>query len=248
MTGEQVIKDIKQAFGVYGLGDINHNIDRPLSCFILCFCFLDQLAAYRFNSNRSHSRFNTIIEKYLPHYNSFRLYETLRNKLLHSYSTKDAYMLFSDKSFIEENEFRNMDLLNTYVFVPEIENVYKKIETEFDKPNSEAKNCAIKFVLENKIHVITSKNFDFMNYTSEQAEVLIKHYTPLMKDKYLDEAKELKIVAIIKESQDGINYIVKVLPNRMQQVVQFWREIWKAAEFLNLESPEQVLKGHNLLP
>lgn len=238
MKGTEVINEIKQSLGVYGLGDINHNIDRPISCFILCMCFLDQLAAYRYNSHRSRSRFDKIIAKYLPHYSSHKLYDTLRNKLLHTYSALSVYKLVSSKELVDEDDSRHLDLLNTYNFVKEVTNVYKTIEAEFEV-SGEARNNAILFSVNNPI--ISSSILNIMNYTNEEADFLIEYYLPKMIDKNLDESGQLQVKTIIKKQNKDGTCMIHVFPQRMATVVQFYREIGEAAKYFKLEPPEGVL-------
>ncbi len=243
MNGDQIIEDILKAFGIYALGDIRHNADRTISCFILCSCFIDQLAGYRYNSKHN-GRFEKFIKEYLPQYGSLRLYDTLRNKIVHNYSVENAYKLTSDHNYIENaTGAKNLDVLCTHTFIRELEQVFNKIEIEFKQEGESRKNAILRNI---DYPILTHQIYNIMDYTNEEADFLIGYYSPLMIGKYLDDSKQLKVVEIVKKSETGgKSYMVAALSNKMETVFQFFREISLAAKYFNMEDPEEVLKRRN---
>lgn len=243
MKQQDVIEDIITAFGTYALGDIKHNADRTISCFILISCFIDQLAGYRYNSKHN-GRFELFIKEYLPHYSPLRLYETLRNKIVHNYSVENAYKLTSDINYSEQTwGAKNMDVLCTHAFIKELESVFKEVECQLRND----KKIRDKAILRNiDCPVLTHQIYNVMDYTSDQAEYLIEYYSPKMIGKYLDKANQVKVIKIEKRSEtNGESYMVAAVGEPMAGVVNFFREIGQAAKHFNLESPEEVLKGRS---
>lgn len=84
-----------------------------------------------------------------------------------------------------------------------------------------------------------------MNYTNEEADFLIEFYLPKMIDKNLDESGQLQVKTIIKKQNKDGTCMVHVFPQRMNTVVQFFREINEAAKHFNLGSPSTVLLSRN---
>src|SRR5215204_5369560 len=92
LTDDDKIAQIIKSFDDYAFNNIKDNKERPIAAFILCCCFIDQLAAFRYNSDHN-GRWEDFIKDYLPDYEGAQLYDTLRNKLVHNYSLDGYYKL-----------------------------------------------------------------------------------------------------------------------------------------------------------
>lgn len=144
----QLIDVILHSFKRYGLGDIELAQPHPVGAFILCLCFIDQVASFRYSSKLSSNvRANKLVKNYMPAYDKLRIdiYPMLRNSLIHHYSTTKEFDI--DNRGYETVAFHDTGKvihINTNVFITHLRNAFNDLENDFKIVGSEAYNNAIK--------------------------------------------------------------------------------------------------------
>ena len=109
LTELQKIQKIDRALVDFALGDINFISEngKPVAGFILCYCFIDQLAHLRYGKDNSKKKnwqkFQSFVDEYInpgltKQYNSRHLWEDLRNRLIHNYSFGETYSMADGRS------------------------------------------------------------------------------------------------------------------------------------------------------
>jgi hypothetical protein len=99
IADDVVIGNIVTAFEGYAMDDIRFNSIRPISAGILIGCLLDQISGFFFQGGKAVDRVNKFVDKYLSKYNKIRIYDILRNPMVHHYSIKANYSVTSDPAF-----------------------------------------------------------------------------------------------------------------------------------------------------
>jgi len=148
LTDVQKIQKIDRALVDFALGDINWISEKgkPIAGFILCYCFIDQLAHLRFGMDASKpknwKKFQSFVDDYInpplsTKYNSRHLWKDLRNKLIHNYSFGETYSMAdgrSDKFHLTEQNGTIILFLKN--FISDIRNAFLKFRGEIeDDPN-----------------------------------------------------------------------------------------------------------------
>lgn len=153
----QTIEQIVSSFKDYGLGDIEHNKTNVIAAFILCICFIDQLASFRYNNNGLEVRWNMFIDEYMPVYSGKRLYTNFRNSLIHHYSSCGKFGISYGDYFNKEIDTINgVTIINPYLFIENLNMAFIVLEQDFNSNKDGAKDIAIKRSI--KHPVLISKN------------------------------------------------------------------------------------------
>ncbi len=86
---------IETALRHFAYGDIKKvsTGDNVLASFILCSCFIEQMATFRYGREVGKNEFESFTKEYLSQYDAVKLREDLRNKLVHNYSLGESYSL-----------------------------------------------------------------------------------------------------------------------------------------------------------
>lgn len=82
-------------------------------------------------------------------------------------------------------------------------------------------------------------------YNLEDANYLIKYYTPLMVGKDISEEVPAKIILVNKETYNVNEYRVNAICQPVNGNLHFKRSIGKMVNDLNLDLPEVVLKNQD---
>src|SRR5438045_3906012 len=98
---DPIINQIIKSFSQYNIRDIKEigiladkaNMDFVIAEFTLCSCLIDQMSGFRYNSNEVGCRYRQFVRDYLQNYDPQKLYNDLRNKLVHNYSLGEFYQL-----------------------------------------------------------------------------------------------------------------------------------------------------------
>ncbi len=102
----QDIETIIHSFEGFALGDIRHNSNKPIAAMILCMCFIDQLASFRYPLLRDRNkRPEDFIRDYLDAYKDLDLYDMFRHNLIHTVSAGDQFLInhisHEDRPYVE---------------------------------------------------------------------------------------------------------------------------------------------------
>lgn len=97
---DRIITKIITSFRDFAFNDLNIFVEKnwPVGGFILGSCLIDQLSNYAYGT-KSNKNFEHFVKDYLPlKYHDIKLYDDLRNKLVHNYSIGEKYLLVSGRS------------------------------------------------------------------------------------------------------------------------------------------------------
>jgi hypothetical protein len=136
----QDIDTIIHSFRGYALGDIQYNKRNPIAAMILCMCFIDQLAAFRFRLARDvNKRPEDFIDNYMPEYKGLDLYDMFRHSLIHTYSSEGKFDIDNkgneDVPYAKKN---GITYINTNVFIDYLEKAFENVVKDFKEVGSEA--------------------------------------------------------------------------------------------------------------
>lgn len=214
LTDDQIIEKIIEAFKDFALGDIEYNIKgKPISAFILCSCLIDQLAAFRYNEPKEKNRvlYKRFIDDYIPHYRPLNLYVNLRCKLVHNYTVGKHIQLTSEEAPFENLGLgKNISVLTAGMMFKELKEVFNKMEIELrDKSSVVRKNAIGQFKYENS-QIIGRMSHKFTSYLEHEADILIKHFTPILCIKINNKGLNLSIDSLTKRDVGGGRFLVLV--------------------------------------
>lgn len=149
----QNIEIIIASFENYALVDIRHNRSKPIAAFILAICFIDQLASFRYTLRRNlKERPENFINEYMKDYSGLRLYNYVRNSLVHNYSSQGKFDI--DNIGNEDVPYRkkeNIIYINTNVFIGHLETAFKNVVKDFRQIGSDAYNNALQRSIEHPV-------------------------------------------------------------------------------------------------
>ncbi|OQP65427.1 hypothetical protein A3860_17335 [Niastella vici] len=168
------IGSIIHSFKTFALGDIEYNITRPIAAFILGSCFIDQMAAYRYNhgttSNEEH--YKKFINEYLKEYNSFDLYNNLRCLIIHNYTLGEYMSLTSELEAIDQQEdILHVNILTARRFHSALSRAFSEFSKDILKINSQARINAVNRY--NEAPVLVMNNYEIPVYSEDDADYLI---------------------------------------------------------------------------
>jgi len=136
-----IIENIIKALGTYNLGNIKDsrriyedpvNINIMLATFILCSCFIDQMAQIRYYKDGTlGDNFRKFVRNYFgPKYKPKLLYDSLRSRLVHNYSVNGKYWLTDERKYKHLQLANGRIYLNIDDFIKEIEDVWLKLKND----------------------------------------------------------------------------------------------------------------------
>lgn len=236
---DKIIEDIIKAFGRYALGDIRDAAKRkkPLAAFILCTCFIDQLAGFVYYSKKD-NRAELFVGEFMKKYEGMDLYHSLRNKLVHNYSTAGLYRLSYNKERETKNSSQNLRMLNLHRFIKDIEIAFNKVKEKWSQ-NKEMRDKAIHYDTKH-YRVFRGSVYTEPLYNAKECKKLIEYYWAKWKNgkRIVEKIKEFKIYDI-KKRRKGTAYTLEVLSE--YKGMQYYYEINDAAEIFKEDSPHIVL-------
>jgi len=141
----QPIEVIINSFKDYALGDIHHNRSKPIAAFILCMCFIDQVASFRYAIKRDKNKKpEDFISEYMKDYEELELYKNTRHSLAHNYSSGQKFKItneiYGDRPFFKEGD---VFTINTNFFIDRLEQAFKEVEMDFRIVDSDANKNAV---------------------------------------------------------------------------------------------------------
>jgi hypothetical protein len=218
------IDEIIIAFGTYALGDIKYNIygiegsernePKSIAAFILCSCLIDQMAAFAYNHpfNENEDYYKKFIREYLPpYYQAYKLYTELRCLLIHGYSIGEHLSLSIDESLPGfDDQTVSAYTLTAVRLYNDLKEAFNKFKSELLSHTPTRENAKKKY---DSAPPLTEVNHNYHKFSKSESDYLIKHYTRLVKRKFLNANKAWVISSIIKKKIDDSQdpYIVLVV-------------------------------------
>jgi hypothetical protein len=194
------IEEIIDSLTRFALRDIKVNIQNPIAAFILISCFIDQMAAYAYNTQigKAGANYKRFITEYFKNYDALKLWENLRCALVHNYTISPNFALSSEPhpdlpptNNISVNEF------TVTGFIKELETALADLSVHLRDTTSQIRLSALeKF---NSSPIIIGVNRASWQYDEPEADYLVKYYEPLLLGKPLNGNSDLSITSIAKE-------------------------------------------------
>lgn len=237
---EIVIEEIITSFEKFALTDIEFNIERPIAAFILCSCFIDQLAAFRYNDLKEKNSviYKRFIKDYLPQYKPLNLYVNLRCKLVHNYTVSSHIRLTNEEAPFENTGIgSNVKILTAKMMFNELKDVFERICKEFRTPDSYSRKNAIDRHRDSKIIVMTTHKIT--TYLEYESDMLIKYFRERLKDEFIYDHKKLKINSIDKKEMSDGRFLVIVNAKHGEEEIN--PQIDLLIQALNIETSTIVL-------
>lgn len=158
------IDRITTALRDYALGDIKKIMmgDNVLASFILCSCFIEQMATYRYGTqNVGHPEFKRFIDEYLVGYDSKLLRTDLRNKLVHNYSLGETYSLtMQSRDAHLKDAMNGTIILNLENFIEDLERALHRFLNQLV---TEPIVRSLAFKVLSKNHIVGMSSIDYIN-------------------------------------------------------------------------------------
>jgi hypothetical protein len=239
------IEEIIDSFTRFALRDIKVNIPNPIAAFILISCFIDQLAAYAYNTQigQAGANYRKFITEYFDAYDPLKLWENLRCALVHNYTLSPNFALSSEPhpslpptTNISANDFTVSE------FVKELETALTDLSSHLrDRTKIIRCNALAKY---NDSPIVIGVNRGIWQYEELEADYLVKYYKQKVLGQPLNEHNDLPITSIIKEPLGNI-FLVKCIAIKGNRSYEAKLDI--VTQQLRLTYPIDVLKQAGLL-
>ncbi len=238
------IEEIIDSFTRFALRDIKINIPNPIAAFILISCFIDQMAAYAYNTQmgQAGANYRKFITEYFKAYDPLQLWESLRCALVHNYTISSNFAL-SGEPHPELPETANISAndLTVVGFVKELEGALTDLSQDLRINQIIRKNALTKY---NSSPIIVGVNKATWQYEEQEADYLVTHYEPLLLGHPLNGNSGLPITFVTKHLVGNI-FIVKCISSQGQRNYEAKLDV--ITEQLGLIYPIDVLKKAGLL-
>ena len=208
------IEEIIDSFTRFALRDIKVNIPNPIAAFILISCFIDQMAAYAYNTQigQAGANYRRFITEYFKAYDPLQLWENLRCALVHNYTISPNFVLSSEPhpdlpltSNISATDF------TVTGFIRELETALIDLSVNLrDKTTLIRRNALEKF---NDSPIIIGVNRSSWQYDEPEANYLMKYYEPKVLGMPLNGHNDLPITSISKDPVGSI-FLVKCIATK----------------------------------
>ena len=191
----------------------------------------------------------------MSHYKPLNLYVNLRCKLVHNYTVGKHIQLTSEEAPYENLGLgKNINVITAKMMHNELKTVFAKIKNELLAPDSETRKNAIGRYKYDNSQIIGKKTHKFTSYTEEDADTLIKYFTPILCKKFMMNNENVEIVSLTKQvAQPGrCMVIVNSVHGRRGKTKQA-TQIDVVINAFQLESADSVLNRlshiqYNTLP
>ena len=189
LTDDQVIANIVTAFQGYALDDIKFNQGRPIAAGILIACLLDQMAGFIFKDKKATHRAQKFVNRYLPGYKDVKLYDIMRNALVHHYSLNGKHSLTSDGKSLDQNVAVSSDgVIFIPSLIPDLEEAINKTVIDL-RENPDIRAHALKW---HETHSVLALH-QIVVYSYDQIVKLWDVYRPLFELHPENEGRHLTI-------------------------------------------------------
>jgi hypothetical protein len=236
------IGSIIYSFKTFALGDIEYNITKPIAAFILGSCFIDQMAAYRYNhgttSNEEH--YKKFINEYLKEYNSFDLYNNLRCLIIHNYTLGEYMSLTAELQAIDQQQdVLHANVLTARRFHSALSQAFAAFSKDILEVNSQARINAINRY--NEAPVLVLNNYEIPVYSESDADYLISYFSKKVIGQTINYNDSLQILELRKSSiQQGV-FKVEVLTKKKHRAIVYAASLADITQQLGLIAPIEVL-------
>jgi hypothetical protein len=244
-SDDQKIHDIVIAFGTYGLGDIESNVNqgKPIAAFILGSCWIDQVALFVYNHNQENidQHYRAFIKQYLNKYAEMDLYTNLRCKLVHSYSVGQYIRLTTEDTQAElHTKGIHANFITAKMLHLDLAQAWEIVKTELETEGHSTRTCALKQFAISPPLVEASSNL--YSYTTEECKFLIGYFTPKVKGKFLNNKKQLEITGIVMEPYHAReNEYVLLAAIKKSKTKSYCEYLERVTQQLSLPLPIDVL-------
>lgn len=239
------IEEIIDSFTRFALRDIKVNITNPIAAFILISCFIDQMAAYAYNTQigQAGANYKKFITEYFKAYDPLQLWENLRCSLVHNYTISPNFALSSEPhpELPPTTNISANDLTVTG-FIKELETALTDLSSDLrDKTTIKRSNALAKY---NDSPIIIGVNRSSWQYGETEADHLVKYYEQKVLGQPLNGHNDLPITSIIKDSVGSI-FLVKCISSKGNRNYEAKLDI--VTQQLGLAYPIDTLKQAGLL-
>jgi hypothetical protein len=239
---DHTIEYIISTFQNFALADIKFNRDRPIAAALLSGCLLDQISGFLFeDKGKATDKARKFVKKYMPAYDEIRIYDILRNSLVHNYSLPKQYAVTSD---VPATDLGLSILPNGIIYIPSfiqdleiaVNNAMKDL-----REDGEVRKNAI--VWEKTHPVLRMSSVNLAIYSGDEIKRLEAHFIPKIKEQSFFQSEPLEC-----------RLIPFALPNEKFQAVLEIKELsgekkttqWSLEGFvksIGLESPIEFLES-----
>jgi hypothetical protein len=238
-SDDKKIEEIIHSFKEYAIRDIRVNLENPIAAFMLCSCLIDQLAGFRYNHpiNKNREYYRKFIDDYLPRYNSLKLYENLRCKLVHGYSISE-YLAISVEHNPLEGFSDNMFSANTVTvrqLFNDLRSAFEILCNDFENNPIVRKNALDRYTFQPPLIQV---NRAVWQYSEVEADYLISHYSDLLIGKFINNEANLRIDALEKHSNEDAKFFLRCI-SKESSYTSYLDEV---TQQYSLEYPIDVLK------
>ncbi len=205
------IEEIIDSFTRFALRDIKVNISNPIAAFILISCFIDQMAAYAYNTQigQAGANYKRFVTEYFKNYDPLKLWENLRCALVHNYTISPNFALSSEPH--PDLPYTNTISANDFTvtgFIKELETSLADLSVHLREVTSQIRENALKKF--NASPIIIGVNRSSWQYDEPEADFLVKYYEPILLGKPLNGHNDLLITSISKDPVGNI-FMVKCI-------------------------------------
>jgi hypothetical protein len=163
------------------LGDIKHNRDRPIAAAILSACLFDQVSGFFFKGGKPTDRARKFVDKYLPKYKHLKIYDILRNPLVHHYSISGQFSVTSDPVMSGVNMSVTTDgIIYMPAFIEDLDEAIGKAMKDI-REDPDIKKHALGWHKTHKVLAFSTLAL----HSNEHKQRLWKFYKPLFEQHHL---------------------------------------------------------------
>lgn len=194
------IEEVIDSFTRLALRDIKVNTQNPIAAFILISCFIDQMAAYAYNTQmgQAGANYKKFITEYFKAYNPLQLWKNLRCALVHNYTISPNFALGSaPHPDLPANANISVNDFTVTEFIKELETALTDLSFDLRDSSSQIRSNAL--AKYNSSPIIIGVDRSSWQYDEPEADYLISYYEPKVLGKPLNGHADLLITSLIKE-------------------------------------------------
>lgn len=234
------IEEIIDSLTRYALRDIKVNIHNPIAAFILISCFIDQMAAYAYNTQigQAGANYKRFITEYFQAYDPLQLWKNLRCALVHNYTISPNFSLSSEPHpDLATTTNVSVNELTVTEFIKELETALSDLSIHLrDKTSKIRLDALTKY---NDSPIIIGVNRGTWQYDEPEADFLVKYYKTKVLGQPLNGHSDLLITSIFKHGVGNI-FIVKCIAIKGNR--NYEAKLDSVTQQLGLDYPLYALK------
>lgn len=161
---DEHLKILTTALKDFAYGDIVKIVkagDTTMAVPILCTCFIEQMATYRYSRDVGSKEFLEFVKSYLPAYHAESLRLDLRNKLVHNYAVGDTYTIIKGypEFHLKKSKGDQKTILNVESFVDDLGKVLDRFILEIEQDKGIRKTVLIAMEKFPVVHFIDGESY-----------------------------------------------------------------------------------------